>query len=63
MDGTLHPAGVRERGSIMATWIIFGLLILAMGLAVRYTVRKAKKGECVGCSGCKGGHGCHCHDR
>lgn len=45
----------------MATWIIFGLIVIAMFLAARYAFRKAKKGECVGCSGCKGGHhGCHC---
>lgn len=42
----------------MATWIIFGLILLAAFFATRYAWRKAKKGECVGCSGCKEGCGC-----
>lgn len=42
----------------MITWVIFGLLLIAMFFAARYAFRKAKKGECVGCSGCK--NGCHC---
>ena len=43
----------------MTTWILFGLILLAMFFAARYALRKARRGECVGCSGCKGG-GCRC---
>ncbi|WP_367399584.1 FeoB-associated Cys-rich membrane protein, partial [Anaerotruncus massiliensis (ex Togo et al. 2019)] len=44
----------------MVTWVILGVILLAAFCAVRYAVRKAKNGECVGCSGCKGRSGCHC---
>ena len=44
----------------MVTWIIFGLLLLAMFFAVRYAFRKATRGECVGCPGGKSGGCCHC---
>ncbi|MBE6907327.1 MAG: FeoB-associated Cys-rich membrane protein [Ruminococcaceae bacterium] len=37
----------------MATWIIGGIVIGAMALAIRYTWKKQKNGECAGgCSGC-----------
>ncbi len=45
----------------MTTWVIFGLILAAGFFAVRYAVRKAKKGECVGCPGCGRDGGCHCH--
>ncbi|WP_283118011.1 FeoB-associated Cys-rich membrane protein [Anaerotruncus colihominis] len=43
----------------MVNWMIGGAIILAMFFAARYAWRKAKNGQCVGCSDCKSG-GCHC---
>ena len=43
----------------MVNWIIGGAIILAMFFAARYAWRKAKNGQCVGCSDCKSGV-CHC---
>ncbi|MCI8493503.1 MULTISPECIES: FeoB-associated Cys-rich membrane protein [Anaerotruncus] len=42
----------------MVNWMIGGMIAAAMFFAARYTWRKAKNGQCVGCSGCKSG--CRC---
>ena len=52
--GSLRPAVVAMIASAGM------LILLAAFCAVRYAVRKAKNGECVGCSGCKGRSGCRC---
>lgn len=44
----------------MVTWVILSVILLAAFCALRYAVRKAKNGECVGCSTCKDHAGCHC---
>ncbi len=46
----------------MGTYLIGGLLALAVILAVRTIRKNIRSGGCAGgCSGC-GGHNCHCHD-
>lgn len=43
----------------MINAIVLSVILAAAFFALRYTVRKAKKGECAGCPGCKGGCCCH----
>lgn len=46
-----------------STLIIGTLLLVAVIFAIRYLWKKAKAGQCVGCSECDGHHGtsgCHC---
>ncbi|MCI8756840.1 MAG: FeoB-associated Cys-rich membrane protein [Oscillospiraceae bacterium] len=45
----------------MVTWIVLGIILIAAFFAARYSFRKAKNGECIGCSGCK--NGCHCQHK
>lgn len=54
----------------MADFIIAGILLIIIGVAIVYIVKAKKSGKkCIGCpSGCncsdkKGSHSeCHCHD-
>lgn len=45
----------------MITWLILFLILAAVFCAARYSIRKVRKGECVGCSGCK--EHCRCHSQ
>jgi len=35
-----------------ATILIGTLLLIFVVFTIRYTIRKAKKGQCIGCAGC-----------
>lgn len=37
-----------------ATLIIGAILLIVVVFAIRYVVRKTKKGQCIGCEGCSG---------
>lgn len=53
-----------EREKNMADFLILGILLLLVGLAVRYIIKAKKNGtKCIGCpsSGqCGTSHGCSC---
>ncbi len=52
-----------RKEQIMGTYIVGGLLILAVVLAVRAVHKNVKSGGCAGgCSGCSGGSAC-CRER
>lgn len=38
--------------NIWVNIVLIGIILVLMFFAFRYSFRKAKNGECVGCSGC-----------
>lgn len=45
---------------MIPTIIVSAVLLVALGMAVRYLLKNRKSGGCVGCSGCSGS--CHCSE-
>lgn len=42
----------------MIDYIIGGILVVLMLMALRSVFKKTENGGCAGCSGCSGGAGC-----
>ena len=42
----------------MGTYIVGGIFVLIVGIALYKTIKQAKKGGCSGCSGCSGSSSC-----
>ena len=42
--------------------VVLGVVLLFVGLAVRYLLKRRKKGGCIGCEA-EGGCGCGCGEK
>lgn len=54
----------------MANIIVGGIIVITLGLAIRYIIKEKKKGvKCIGCSAadgcssCQGKHKCNCDSK